>query len=379
MTKTRIGSAIAACTAAALMFMLAGTASAQQLRMSGGWLQQRGEVNIPAWIVQLGPLNSSLLGLDDPTIPGSDFVTVTPQTGLPAQVKVPQGAFRIAENSRAIPLQQALSSLLGAGNGGNVVQLTTTFTFSGPGQAETLAAFGTAGEVNQRLAPNFSYCPGALNNPNCATNIAGGNDGTRAGRVTYTAGPNQYGGTMGMLITGGGSTAVSLGGSPARLQINVIAGAGSQEVGLSYGFTSSVILVGGQEFSSFTKTPNGLVGGLGALTNTGMPDVNINTGFPWTTGMVTVSEPGGATAMDASEMFVATGDDNRTPGGRGTLSLVAGGISFRQNAGQTFVSLDRINMDIASGQLTPALSPTGVAAIASLLLIGGGYVLRKRL
>jgi len=95
--------------------------------------------------------------------------------------------------------------------------------------------------------------------------------------------------------------------------------------------------------------------------------------------MLVVSEPGGVTTMDKAETYTLTGYDNRTPGGRGNISLVAGGISKRLVSGQTFVSADTVTMDISSGQLTPALSAAGVAAVASLLIIGGGYVLRKRL
>ena len=370
--KIRPGRSIATFAAVLLTLAVAGAASAQTYRMQGGWLQQRGSTNIPSWIVQFGDLNRTILGLDDPTIPGDAFVTVTPTAPAPI-IQMPQGAFKITENTREIPLQAALSIILGAGNGGNVVQLTTTFTFSGPGTAAQLQAPGTVA----RLAPNFSYCPGALANPNCITNEATGTSGTLPGRVTYTAGANQFGGVMGMLITGGGSVANSLPGGALRLDI--IAGAGSQEVGLAYANTSSVILTGGAIYSTFTQTANGLVGMVGAQTATGNPDTTSTRASRGTTGMVTVSEPGGATAMDAAETYTMTGSDNRTAGGRGNISLVAGGISHRLESGTTFVSVDKITMGIASGTLTPALSPTGVAAIASLMLIGGGYVLRKRL
>lgn len=364
MTKHRLGRLITACATAFLLLGLTSTAGADQLKMSGGWLQQRGAVNIPAWVVALGDLNKSLFGLNDPTIPGRGFVTVTPQVTGPAAVQIPPHLFQL-DTTRAIPLQAVV--------GGDVVQLTTTFSFNGPNLTGVLQQTGTTA----RLAANFSYCPGASNNPSCASNLPGGNDGTKPGRVTYTAGPNRFGGTMGMLIQGGGSTAVNIGGSPPRLRVDVIAGAGSQEVGLAYGFTSSVVLQSGVVFSTFTLTPNGLVGGIGAQTATLTPDVNINTGFPWTTGTVMVSEPGGVN--NPAETYTMTGSDNRTQNGRGTLSLVAGGLSHRTVAGQTFVSVDKVSMDIASGQLTPSLSPTGLTAIASLMLIGGGYVLRKRL
>ena len=53
-------------------------------------------------------------------------------------------------------------------------------------------------------------------------------------------------------------------------------------------------------------------------------------GFPWTTGMLTVSAP---SAAGSPELFVATGNDNRTLQGQGTVSLVSGALSFRSITG----------------------------------------------
>lgn len=382
MMKNRVASRIISWTVALVLLGWSAAAGAEQLRMTGGWLQQRGTVNIPLWVVQLGPLNKSLLGLDDPTIPGSGFVNAVPQGTnpnlSPAQITIPAEVFQL-KTSRPAPLQFALSQAFGAGNGGNVIQVTTMFSFNGPGNPAVMKATGTT----LRLAPNFAYCPGAANNPNCTTNIAIGDDGTKAGRVTYTAGPNRFGGTMGMVITGaatgGGEVANSLGGTPLRIRHDGILGGGSQEVGLYYANTSSVVLTGAAITTGAVINPTtGLITQPGVQTGTGTADINVNTGFPWTTGQVIASEPGGVTSMDISERITMTGSDNRTANGRGTLSLVAGGISHRLTSGQTFISVDKVTFDIASGQLTPALSPTGVAAIASLLLIGGGYALRKR-
>ena len=52
-------------------------------------------------------------------------------------------------------------------------------------------------------------------------------------------------------------------------------------------------------------------------------------GFPWTTGMITVSAPFAV----PSELFILTGSDGRNPQGVGTISLVSGGLSMRQASG----------------------------------------------
>ena len=71
-----------------LILFGAGVASAAQLRMSGQWLQRRGSVNIPLYIVALGAANGPVLGLADPHIPGSGFVNVTKVGTGPATVTV---------------------------------------------------------------------------------------------------------------------------------------------------------------------------------------------------------------------------------------------------------------------------------------------------
>ncbi len=367
----RLGAAMAAL----VLVLGAGLASAGQLRMSGQWLQRRGAVNIPLYIVALGPANPGALGLAKPDIPGSGFVNVTVMGSGPATFTVPPNVFHL-NTARAVPLQAALSNLLGAGNGGNVIQVTTQFSLNGPAASGVFKQTATT----DRLAPNFAYCPGAANNPSCATPAVGGNDGTKPGRVRYTAGPNRFGGTMQMLITGGGEVAVSLGGSPLRIRHDEIVGGGlaPQGQGGAYANTGSDVLQAADITTGATFTANGLIGAPGTVTGMGTPDVDLNTGFPWTTGQVQVLVPGGVTTMNAPTTITVTGSDKRTANGRGTITMVAGGLSHRLTSGLTFGNLDQVTLDIASSQLTPSLSPMGFVALGSMLVLGGGYVLRRR-
>ena len=361
---------------AALAFVLgASAASAAQLRMSGQWLQRRGSVDIPLYIVALAGANGPVLGLGDPHIPGTGFLNATKAGTGPATFTVPPGVFQL-QTARKVPLQAALSGLLGAGNGGNVVQVTTQFNLLGPGASGVFKQSAT----NARLAPNFAYCPGAANNPSCATAAVGGNDGTKPGLITYTAGPNRFGGTMQMLITGGGEVAVSLGGSPLRIRHDAIVGGSlaPQAQGGAYANTGSDVLQAADITTGATFTSMGLIGMVGTVTGMGTPDIDFNTGFPWTTGQVKVQVLGGVTSMNAPTTITMTGSDNRTANGRGTITMVAGGLSHRLTSGLTFGNLDMVSLDIASGQLTPALSPMGFVTLGSMLVLGGGYVLRRR-
>jgi hypothetical protein len=63
----------------------------------------------------------------------------------------------------------------------------------------------------------------------------------------------------------------------------------------------------------------------GTLTN-----MATSVGFPWTTGMIVISQP---SAFGSETRFTITGMDSRTPKGAGTISLVAGALSDRKLTG----------------------------------------------
>ena len=61
--------------------------------------------------------------------------------------------------------------------------------------------------------------------------------------------------------------------------------------------------------------------------------------------------------------------------GRGRLTLVAGGVSHRTQSQQNFDNLDIVVIDIAGA--APALSPIGIGATVSLLLLAGGFMINR--
>ena len=100
----------------------------------------------------------------------------------------------------------------------------------------------------------------------------------------------------------------------------------------------------------------------------------LSTGFPWTTAMLTLS------AMSAvpPEKFILSGADSRATNGSGVIQMVSGSVSTRvivgDNANRAWV---RLNLQPIAA--VPALSPVPLAATVALLLLVGGYALRKRL
>jgi hypothetical protein len=75
--------------------------------------------------------------------------------------------------------------------------------------------------------------------------------------------------------------------------------------------------------------------------------------------------------------LTGTGSDNRTALGAGNITLVAGGMARRRPTNTTFGSVDTVTMTIRPQNL-PSMSPAGLAALATVILLGAGYASRKR-
>jgi hypothetical protein len=368
-------------TGALALVLLAGMAmqaEARQFRMTGNWLQNRSaQLQIPlfgginnapgAMVTANGTMNQAVADL---TIkPGAFSQTGPPIPGLPGLV---------------VPLPKT-----------TIVQISTMFFFAGPGTADSLGNVGpggtgffVTGSKGTRPA-NFAWCPGAAANPACTTPQTGGSQGSTHGIVAYTAGANQFGGTMAMLTGGAGSLSTLVGTAPIRVKHNSIGNLVSLPVGAMLdgviggvysGMTTLSIPAGpvttGGVCAGGPCGTNGVVLTPGVTTQlSGGNSSNINFGFPWTTGMIT-----GIATEDLPvqpSTFTSTGSDNRTVLGAGNITLVAGGLSHRFPADSVFIMLDKITMTISPRNL-PSMSPTGIAALVTVLIAGAGYAVRRR-
>jgi hypothetical protein len=105
--------------------------------------------------------------------------------------------------------------------------------------------------------------------------------------------------------------------------------------------------------------------------NPGFTNMATTFGYPWTTGMLTISN---SAAAGTAELFMITGMDNRTAGGAGSIQLVAGGLGQRttseSNANRGWIRL-QLSTD------APAASPGMLAAGAGLILLAFGYAGRR--
>lgn len=102
-----------------------------------------------------------------------------------------------------------------------------------------------------------------------------------------------------------------------------------------------------------------------------LPNTAMSQAGPWTTGRVIISQPGPA------EKFTLSGKDDRTAGGGGTIQMVAGSVSARATTGPNS-NRGWVRLSMYPVSDTPALSPVGQAAVIGLVLLAGGYTLRRR-
>jgi hypothetical protein len=98
-------------------------------------------------------------------------------------------------------------------------------------------------------------------------------------------------------------------------------------------------------------------------------------GFAHTTGSVIVQQ---TVASGGSDFFTLMGSDARTALGAGNISLVAGGLVASTAIGGTEVRAGFHRVRLTLSAPAPSLGPTGLAAAASLMLLGAGRALARR-
>lgn len=390
------GWATAVGTALVAVLALAAPASAAKFQMTGTWAIRNGQVFIPLQfagtlggsqmtMTSMGNLSKGFFFPNGP-IPGGGGVF---QTGAaPQTIVVPQHRF-LMNPAAAVPLA-----------GVTLVQITTMFIIDAPFQPAQLAAGGGPGA--------FAWCPN--NTLGCpVTGLPNG--GNRNGRIIYTAGANQFGGTMQMGLASGGINSFLFNAVPFQVGHVYFGGTGPTIRNLAPGrgtpanpWTEMVYLVPGVVTQPVVPpTANGLVlfpgpkltVGLGlttpasAMTMTFMlpplgfstmgmsaGQITSNYGFAHTTGTVIGQQSVGTGGDD---FFTFDGTDMRTALGAGNISTVAGGVSFRNTlSGQTpYISMHKVWMSLAPQ--VPSMSPAGFAAAGALLLLAVGYAFRRRL
>jgi hypothetical protein len=325
------------------------------------------------------------------------------------------------------PETSFMASRLVPTGGGALVPTVTTIM--GGNAVSRLLRAGAWTTQTGRLSPDFGFCQGGATGlevqgtlrklggvvncttPNVTNDPAQGAYGKGYnGLVTYTGGANAFGGTMMMLLDGGGTVAVTIRTTPAAPQspptqfsgttpivcFQPIGQPGAQGLrnqitGAGYAFQSTAFLQGGPcnrgfvlgstmidtlgpELPTGTNTVMFPTPGGGQVTidlNVLPGDQNVNLGFPFTTGTVQVINTGTVQGQPSDTTFTAAGTLN-TSMGEGNITLVAGALSHRVLANQDTSYLNVVRMSF-----TPEPGPSLMLGVA-LLAIGGLYVGMRR-
>jgi hypothetical protein len=199
---------------------LATPASARKFQMSGNWIIRNGQVFIPLQFATavMDTMGTTVVHQSMGNLTGAFFFPNGPMpvaggveaSGTsPASVMIPQHR-AVVDVIAAVPLA-----------GVTLVQITTNFGVDAPYLPATLAGGGGPG--------SFTWCP----NDEACTHMSGTRStdppdgGDRNGRIIYTAGANQFGGTLQIGLARGGYTTFLFNPSPFRVGFNKFGGAGA--------------------------------------------------------------------------------------------------------------------------------------------------------
>src|SRR5262245_35612272 len=172
-------------TALVLILAIASPASARKFQMSGTWLMRKGQAFIPLQFggslggtqmthASMGLFTEAPMSPPGQTVLGLGGVEAS-GIAAPNKLKVPKHRF-VSDHSAVIPL-----------SGIKLVQITTMFGIDAPFSTANLQKLGGPGAL--------TWCP---SNPACLPGGLPPGPAGNNGRVVYSGGGNQFGGTMQM-------------------------------------------------------------------------------------------------------------------------------------------------------------------------------------
>jgi len=286
-----------------------------------------------------------------------------------------------------------------------VIQLASQFSLAGPALTTPLGGGGAAAfQANAwsndprqiadgRLIKNFTWCPPG----GACTGGIGTSLGAYQAVMKYTEGANAFGGTMAMMLSNTAVVSIRV-ATPApsgpRVLHQLVGALGNppspQMGGGGYANARTIQLLDGPLHLNYTiplpctsmfgEQPSpagcGVIGAQGPQIATLPGSQNKDWGMPWITGTVFVKNLG-STGPDSTTTFSIMGSDNRTGAGVGTITMVAGATSQRIPSSNHFAALEVVTMTFAP-TATPALSAPAILALVSLMVLAGGYMVRRR-
>lgn len=352
------------------------------------------------------------------TVP-SNAISALVQSGVPAHPQlvlgVPTATPTVVGQSFVVPPQiftRAQSSQVPVPLNAVVQQLDTTFIFNGPATLRTPSSMAAGGQAAGFPSQTRRMQKTAWNKAGMGTRLGANfnfvalSSTITTRRVTYTATANNFGGTMGMLLDGGGIVYIvtdlvtALPGNEIALSVvgDTVPGAITVHMGRGFATTQRRSANPAPIFPTFSIpivcTPNvippspagcdlvtGIINNITGFTTMqpigAIPGATtVNTGFPWTTGHVSAYGKGSQGGVAQTTTLTAVGNDSVQTGAGGgvvrTIQLVAGGVALRQGATTIRVPhLETVTIQVPEPGSTLMLA-------GALGLLGGLYSVRRR-
>jgi hypothetical protein len=338
------------------------------------------------------------------------FNFAKPQTGVPAVKATHMGGLGVGDTFTLQPLafSQMQTNLSGQVVGNAVVQIDTSFTAALPGTARLIAPPAVTRVMRQQGAVPISGQTGRVTGPVVVHTDA---TGAESVTLTYTEGPNKFGGTMTALLAGGAKLYIKAAGFDAIFPVALQPVLGTQPVGGANtllvnqrnGAGWDYTVMGGQDagivygpadistpcttaFPTVAPAGCNLVTVTGPNTNPALPPFLLDVGnflpaatstkhqFAWTTGTVSVARIAFRAGNLFTETLTAMGYDNTSmTGAARNVGLVAGSYTKRTAGTGIELNPQMIGLDL---HFTPE-----PAATASLLAGMGllGFLVRRKL
>ena len=227
------------------------------------------------------------------------------------------------------------------------------------GSLATVANFGGTMTYSNTLGARFGG-PGFFSLDQAAPSgiVAG------AGATLYAAAPPYT--AMAPVVTG----APIVGAMPLPGPVNLGHGGATA---MTVGTAGVVVPPLNVALVSVGTSPSGTILAFMGFVATGAPtNAAMSQPGPWTSGKIIISNPA---AFGGLEKFTLSGKDSRDALGNGMLSMVSGALSTRVTTGPN-ANRGWLRLDL-SDHIIPASSPVGLAAAAGLLLLVGGYAVRR--
>ena len=363
----------------------------------------------PFWPPLLIPRNANIATTGAPGSPGrGEPGSLATMTIMPALTTSAGGAIVIPPSAFIRPAAGVPVPIAVFPTNPAVFQVATTIDFAWPAPPATFTIMSSMGGSPMVTVPgSVTFAPGGAPGPGTAMGPAGG-------IITYSGGTKAFGGAGLFAISAGpGAGAVPpnrvptnlagmdpvasvwinfKGGLPTTVMtIGIVGASAPNGIGAPGGSLAAPggttmfgpvlngamtmpngigvvnVPLGGTACTMFCMGPNGTVNG--SLQPGGAFPSNMVTGskgFPWTTGLITVSQPGAA----PPEIFFLSGTDMRVAG-VGNVSLVSGSLSDRALSGP---NANRAWLRLAMPEPTVA---AGAGAALAMLALCHGLVRRR--